>query len=64
MVELTKAEAESLMNHLEVYVIQEIRDDDEYDNLSYLLNLIHVYEKCKREVDDGEEEKEENQPAK
>ena len=52
MVELTKDEAESLMNHLEVYVIQEIRDDDEYDNLSYLFDLMHVYEKCKREVDD------------
>ena len=51
MVELTKDEAESLMNHLEIYVIQEIRDDDAYDNLGYLLDLIHVYEKCKREVD-------------
>lgn len=53
MVELTKGEAESLMNHLEIYIIQEIRDDDAYDSLSYLLDLIHVYEKCKREVDDG-----------
>ena len=32
MIELTKAEAEALKNHLEWYIIQEIKDSDEYDN--------------------------------
>ena len=56
MVKLTKDEAEALMNHLEIYILQEIRDDDAYDNLGYLLNLIHVYEKCKEEVDNDKDQ--------
>ena len=46
-VELTKAEAESLALHLEIYLLREVRDDPDYDNLDYLLNLAHIYERCK-----------------
>jgi len=52
MVELTKDEAETLKNHLEFYIIQEIKDDADYDSIDYLTNLIHVYEKCKAEEDE------------
>ena len=47
MIELTKAEAEALANHLEWYILQEIKDDSDYDSIAYLCNLVHVYEKCK-----------------
>lgn len=47
-VTLTKQEAENLENHLEWYIIQEIRDfGGVYDNLEYLANLIHIWERCK-----------------
>lgn len=49
MVELTKAEAETLKDHLGFYIIQEIKDDADYDNIDYLMNLIHIYEKCRAE---------------
>lgn len=49
MIELTKAEAEALKNHLEFYIIQEIKDDADYDSIDYLTILIHIYEKCKAE---------------
>jgi len=52
MIELTKAEAEALKKHLEWYIIQGIKDSDEYDNIDYLISLIHVLEKCKAEEDD------------
>lgn len=47
MVELTPEEARSLEQHLEWYIIQEIKDSpDDYDSIGYLTNLVHVYEKC------------------
>ena len=47
MVELTYNEAEALKNHLEWYIIQEIKDgSNDYDSMEYLLNLVHVFEKC------------------
>lgn len=47
MVELTQEEAAILANHLEYYIIQEIKDSpDDYDSIDYLTNLVHVYEKC------------------
>ena len=53
MVELTKDEAACLKYHLERYIIQEIKDDIDYDSIDFLCNLIHVYEKCKQEEDDA-----------
>lgn len=49
MIELTKAEAEALKNHLEWYISQEVKDDTDYDNINYLTSLIHIYEKCNAE---------------
>ena len=53
MVELTPQEAQSLEQHLEWYIIQEIKDCGEYDSIAYLINLVHVYEKCKA-AEEGE----------
>ena len=47
MIELTREEALSLANHLQWYIIQEVRDDADYDSLDYLCRLVHIYEKCK-----------------
>lgn len=47
MITLTKDEADALANHLEWYIIQEVKDDEDYDNIQYLAALIHVYERCK-----------------
>lgn len=54
MVELTNDEAESLAEHLEFYLIQNIRDDVDFDNINCLCNLVHVYDKCK--AVEGEED--------
>ena len=56
MIELTKAEAEALKNHLEWYIIQEVKDDADYDNMQRLVSLVHVYEKCKEEVTDAKDQ--------
>lgn len=50
MVTLTFDEAECLANHLEYYIIQEIRDDEEYDSILYLGHLLDVYRKCRDET--------------
>lgn len=49
MITLTKDEADALANHLEWYIIQEVKDDEDYDNIQYLAALLHVYERCKEE---------------
>lgn len=56
MVKLNKDEAEALEDHLEWYIIQEIKDDADYDNIQRLVNLVHVYEKCKAEVGNAEDQ--------
>lgn len=48
MTELTKDEAEVLANHLKLYLIQEIKDDPDYDSIDYLCSLVRIYEKCKK----------------
>ncbi len=50
MITLTYDEAECLANHLEYYIIQEIRDDEEYDSILYLGHLLDVYRKCREAV--------------
>ena len=48
---ITHNEAVSLFNHLDFYILREIQDEGgRYDNLGYLLNLIHIYERCKAEA--------------
>lgn len=54
MVELAHNEAEALKNHLEWYIIQEVKDNgQDYDSIDYLLTLCHVFEKCRKEVGDN-----------
>ena len=52
-VKLTHDEAECLMNHLEISILQEIKDDPDYDSMDYLVNLVNIYRKCRKEVDDN-----------
>lgn len=64
VIEITKAEAKSLANHLEFSILKEIRDvGEEYDNMVYLLNLIHVYERCSAVVEREEWEDKDNDGA-
>ena len=55
VVVLTKQEAINLANHLEYYIMQEVRDaGEDYDNIDYLINLIHIYERCKKMENEDE----------
>ena len=48
VVTLSKEEAESLYNHMMFSILDEIKADPEtYDNIEYLVNLVHIYERCK-----------------
>lgn len=42
---LTKNEAYAIANHIDMTLIQSIRDDTEIDSLMWLRNMIHGYEK-------------------
>lgn len=45
-------EAVTLYNHLDLSIINEIHDvAEDYDNMGYLVNLIHIYDRCKKEAD-------------
>lgn len=51
---LTQKEAEVLYNHLDYYIIQEIKDvGNEYDNMDYLTTLVAIYNKCKEAKENG-----------
>lgn len=50
MIELTKEEAIALANHLDYYLLQEVRDDPDYDNLDYFATLAIIYKRCKTAV--------------
>lgn len=48
MIDLTKDEAVAIANHIDMTLIQSIRDDTDIDSLGWLINMIHGYEKlCK-----------------
>lgn len=42
---ITKAEAEALCNHIDMTLIQTIRADPDIDSMSWLRSMVHVYEK-------------------
>lgn len=52
-VTLTKDEAECLRNHLELYILQEVKDDAEYDSIDYLCTLCDIYKRCKEATGNG-----------
>lgn len=57
VIEISETEAINLANHLEFYILQEVRDAaEDYDNMEYLMNLVHIYERCKAVRDEAEEE--------
>lgn len=52
-VTLTRDEAECLMNHLDRSILNEIKEDPDYDSMIYLVNLVNIYQKCKEAVDNA-----------
>ena len=51
MVTLTKEEAAALETHLQDYILKDVREDPEYDNLDYFIRLCDIYKRCKAEVE-------------
>lgn len=49
---LTKAEAENLMELMEIYIFTFIRDDENVDNIEWLISMADVYRKL-QEVANG-----------
>lgn len=47
MVEITKSEAETLANLIDLHLFSIIRDDPEIDSMVWLCNMVSIYEKCK-----------------
>lgn len=56
MIQLTKGEAESLCDFIEMNLIDSVRNGPDCDNIIYIENLISVWRKCGgRRVDDEQE---------
>ena len=51
---LTKPEAESLLDWLECHLIDDIRSDEDVDNMVWLSNMMSIYNKCKAIGENGE----------
>lgn len=47
MIEITKGEAESLMDFIETNIFDNIRADEDVDSIEWLCNIMSVYKKCK-----------------
>ena len=47
MIEITKSEAETLIDIIEYHTFDIIRRDKEIDNFEWLMNLMSIYKKCK-----------------
>lgn len=47
MIEITEVEAETLVDTIETYIYDIIRDNEDIDNINWLANIMSVYEKCK-----------------
>ena len=58
MVELTESEASSLCDYLELYFIQNVRDDTDIDSMLWLDNMMSIWRKCggRKQYADGEGE--------
>lgn len=52
MVTLTKEEAAALETHLQDYILKDVREDPEYDNLDYFIRLCDIYKRCKTAVEE------------
>ena len=47
MIELTKSEAETIVDMIELYIFDIIRQDEEIDNINWLSTVMEIYKKCK-----------------
>lgn len=47
MIEITKSEAESLIDFIETNIFDAIRNDIEIDSIEWLCDIASVYRKCK-----------------
>ena len=47
MIEITEIEAETLVDTIEMYIYDIIRDNEDIDNINWIANIMSVYEKCK-----------------
>ena len=47
MIEITEVEAEALVDTIELYIYDIIRDNEDIDNINWIANIMSVYEKCK-----------------
>ena len=47
MIEITEIEAETLVDTIERYIYDIIRDNEDIDNINWIANIMSVYEKCK-----------------
>lgn len=46
MIEITKAEAETLVDLIEAYIFEIIREDTKIDSIQWLDNMMSIYRKC------------------
>lgn len=51
MIEITKGEAESLMDFIETNIFDNIRADEDVDSIEWLCNVTSVYRKCQAGVE-------------
>ena len=47
MIEITKDEAESLVDFIEMNIFDIIRNDPDIDSIEWLENIMAIYKKCK-----------------
>lgn len=47
MIEITKDEAESLLDFIESNFYEVIRNDVDIDNINWAANIMSLYQKCK-----------------
>lgn len=58
MIEITKGEAESLCEFLELGLIQYVKDNPDIDSMLWLDNIMSIWRKCggRKHYADGEED--------
>lgn len=47
MILFTRDECESLLDWLEIHLIDDIREDTDVDSMEWLSNMMSIYNKCK-----------------
>lgn len=58
-IELTEDEAESLCDYLELFFIQNVKDDPDVDSMLWMDNMMSIWRKCggRKQYADSEERK-------